>query len=284
MKHKKKLLAATAMAATMGIYEIIVDDLQWWTVQEETRPKVIKLAESVVYVSFLGGYRCVGTVIAPETVITNHHCLNDSIRSKVTADFVEGAPASQRKWFQCDKPIFSNERLDYSITECPGLDLEPVPVDVNPVSARESIFLIHQQCDYKTNSFCKPYKRVSNGEINSVSKTKFRHNADSLAGSSGSTIYREATGAAIGLHNSGYGGDSMGRGIENGAIQMRKVVESLPGEFRSKLNVIGDYIPPINQVEPPINQVDRPVYVGTIVKKKSFKCKFFGWLFRKKCK
>lgn len=281
-KHKKKL-AVTATATTIAVMEIITGGtVDWYTVEQETNPEVIKAAESSLYLA-LPGARCSGSVIAPELIISNSHCLGTGVgKFKVTADYKDSIPKHKMKWFQCETIVANNDRLDYSVAKCPGMDLVPLTISVDPIKKDDDIYLIHQNCDYKSNSFCKTNKVISYGKINSATTTKLRHNADSLGGSSGAPIFNNAA-EIIGIHNSGYGdvsGD--GRGIENGGILIKKIIESMPSEIRGELTLIGD----IDSIQPTYQVGSTTYKPGSVkyVSKKSFKCRYFSWLFRRKCR
>ena len=313
IKNKNKIGILTAAAITgLATYEIVVNTVDWVNIEDFDNKTISMHDDSSLYLS-LPGSRCSGFVIAPELVMTNYHCIGRGVGSfTVTPDYKKSIPVSaNRRKYKCDTVVHSNDKLDYSIAHCPGMELTPLSVNVDPVELDQNAFLLSQNCDYKQGldltvkqdgltircdstfdqealkkcsriaPFCKPYKIVSPGKIIEIRGVFVSHVMDSLAGSSGGAILNEY-GELIALHNSGYSyGRGDGRGYKNGGILLRSIIANLPGNIRNQIKINGD----LSQLQTSAGNVTSPSRpVITKPKKRSFKCKWFGWLFKKQCK
>lgn len=270
---------AIGTASTLGLVlsaEVVIQSLDWRPIEDETNPKILKVSESVGEVR-AGGGRCTGSVIAPNVLFTNNHCVSSS---GVMATFIVANDV-----YKCGELLHTNKALDYSLIGCRDINGNPIPlnpltIDVDPITVGDDISLIHHNCDWASEPFCRPELLHSPGDILEVKATSIKHDADSLGGSSGSPIIRN--GMLIGIHNRGMGfGDGTGRGIWNGGIPIRAIIENIPTSLGIQMNIDGDFDLQQNDSEPYVpNRDDR--LKPTIIKRCNFWCRL-RCLFSRRC-
>ena len=192
-------------------------------------------ARAVAYLSIPGrGTRCTGFLIAPDVIMTNQHCIPDAAAARgVTARFRYEQGASGDTAVDCSGFIGNDAALDFALLQCasrPGDTLGVVELDARNARTNEAVYAIHQNCDYFTNPGCAPTKKLSPGKVRSVAN-EIGHDADTLGGSSGSPVFAGNSHKVIGLHNSGAGGNSAGRGTMNYAVPMTRIVPVLAQRY-----------------------------------------------------
>ncbi len=215
--------------------KVIVGDLNWSDVQtlganSEARAN----SKRVAYLDIPSeGARCTAFLIAPDVIITNQHCIpKRSDAEGVTASFnhVSDAPISEYKSYKCDEFIGNNQELDFALLRCsgrPGDLFGFVSLDESgSQSVGQKIYVIQQNCDYFTVSNCDPSKKIAYGNVLKLSN-EYVHNADTLGGSSGSPVFDQQNNRVFALHHVGIGNDGNGRGSENHAVPMSKIVPAI---------------------------------------------------------
>ena len=105
-------------------------------------------------------------------------------------------------------------------------------LDVSSFQANSGVYVIQQNCDYYSNRDCYHTKKISRGTA-SVSDAQITHNADTLGGSSGSPVFSSITHEVVGIHHAGLGNNGQGRGVENYAVSMSKIVPYIQANFPS---------------------------------------------------
>ncbi len=188
--------------------------------------------------------RCTGFLISKNILMTNNHCIPSPRYAKgVTAIFnhVKGVPKEEYRRYDCSEFIHTDRTLDFSLLRCqesPGLDFGFVQLDSTDYSPGDSIYVIHQNCDYYTNRRCDFHKKISFGKL--VRKDRdFIHNADTLGGSSGSPVFHGDSHKVMAIHHAGRGNIGRGRGYENLAVPMSLI-----------MNVVNNLYPEILSEEP----------------------------------
>lgn len=190
------------------------------------------------------GTRCTAFLVAPDVVLTNHHCIGRPAEARgatVTFDFERGISLLDARTYACDELLHTDARLDFSLLRCRGDDPAELPGDAygvaqlssEPPTAGEAVYLVHQNCDYYSSPGCEYTKKLSPGEVMELDADVFLHQADALGGSSGSPVFAAATDRVVGVHHAGYGNLGTGRGDANQAIvaaEVRAAIERvLPG-------------------------------------------------------
>lgn len=194
-------------------------------------------ARAVGYLSLPAkGARCTAFLITEDVVMTNHHCVPDADAARgATVDFDRelGVPAAQRTRYACAQLLGNDAALDYALLACdgrPGASRGVLPLQPEAATKGRALYVLQQNCDYYRDPSCEPTKKLSRGVLTAVG-SRLGHDADTLGGSSGSPVLDAETHQVIGLHNVGIGGDGAGRGIENGAVPMTRILPALAARF-----------------------------------------------------
>ncbi len=223
---------------------IIVGDLDWKDITDISSAELKLKARPVADLDLpVLGSRCTGFLINEDTILTNQHCIPTSSYARgVTAKFQheKGVDKSQHKVFDCSTFIGNDENLDFALLKCQGRPCDQFgAVELSDRKADEgnAVFVVQQNCDYYLQSGCDWSKKISYGKITEVSD-EYTHNADTLGGSSGSPVFSVTDNKVIALHHAGIGNDGRGRGVENYAVPMAKILPFLRSKFPSlKLGV-----------------------------------------------
>ena len=196
------------------------------------------VSRAVAYLSIPAeGSRCTGFLIAPDVVMTNHHCIPSAAAAagvRALFHYEQGGPADD-PGVDCSEFLGNDAGLDFALLRCPsrpGDTLGVVALDATTPSRSAGIYVIHQNCDYYGAPDCAPTKKYSPGQVTST-MSDIGHDADTLGGSSGSPLFSRVSHTVIGLHHVGLGNDGRGRGSENRAVPMSAIlpvlVERYPG-------------------------------------------------------
>lgn len=151
---------------------------------------------------------CTATLISPDSIITNAHCIpglggDKVIRAEVRFGYLRLGDAGSKAFPVAVDPVETNRTLDYSILAVSGepSKLFPIATRANRAALdNESLYLIHHpagQPQKLTRAFCRAHPEKA------VEGTHVRHQCDTLPGSSGSLIFALSDGAIVGLHHSG---------------------------------------------------------------------------------
>ncbi|MFT6068324.1 MAG: V8-like Glu-specific endopeptidase [Bacteriovoracaceae bacterium] len=219
---------------------IIVGDLGWKEISSLSSNSAIRQAgKSVADIDLPAmGSRCTGFLISENILMTNHHCIPTSSHARgVTAVFnhVKGVSKSSHRKYDCSTFIGNNSKLDYALLKCngfPGRTYGFVELDDSQMNRGDDIYIVQQNCDYYSDRDCDYTKKYSLGSISNVAD-EYTHNADTLGGSSGSPVFDKESNTVIAIHHAGLGNNGMGRGVENYAVPMSKIVPHILTNFPS---------------------------------------------------
>ena len=199
--------------------------------------------------------RCTAFLIGEDILMTNQHCITTAAAAVgAKADFGHETGGSGGSLsFACDEFIGNNEEFDFALLRCkgkPGKALGVVTLSSQNLQTGDKIYLVQQNCDYYLDRACDWSKKYARGTIKGKnSDGDYKHDADTLGGSSGSPVFSETSNLVVALHHAGYGNNGRGRGVENYAVPMSKVVSKLRASFpaiAAKSGLGGNTPPPGN--------------------------------------
>lgn len=148
---------------------------------------------------------CTGFLINEDTIMTNNHCISSpSMAINVSALFRR--EDGTRTSFVCDQFITTNFQYDFTLIKCkkaPGEEFGWVGLSNDKPVLNTNIYLVQENCDYITDPRCIVDKYVSFGQVLGSQATRFYHDADTLAGSSGSPVFSKDSHQVIAIHNAG---------------------------------------------------------------------------------
>jgi len=210
---------------------VIVGELGWTDIiQLSDVAHERRTSRAVGYLSIPArGQRCTAFLVAPDVVMTNHHCIGEAWAAEgASVSFAKetDVPVAAQQRYTCDEFLTANEELDYALLRCtdrPGDDVGVLGLDESEAHAGDDIYVLHQNCDYYADRWCDPVKRYSPGELMHV-YNELRHSADTLGGSSGAPLLSSSSHEVIGLHHVGLNNDGGGRGTGNLAVPMWRIV------------------------------------------------------------
>ncbi len=229
--------AGDAPAALMDS-NIIVGDLDWKEITDLYSSHPIRqVGKAVGDVDLpVMGSRCTGFLISEDIFMTNHHCIPTSSHARgVTVAFKheKGVAESNFEKYDCSTFVGNNRQLDFALLKCqgkPGRKFGFVTLDSDAKQANHRIYIVQQNCDYYMNRSCDYTKKYSEGKITEV-RDEYTHNADTLGGSSGSPVFSKDSNEVVAIHHAGYGNNGRGRGYENYAVPMSKIVPYILTNF-----------------------------------------------------
>lgn len=219
---------------------IIVGDLGWKEITSLSSSHPIRVAgKAVAHIDLPAmGSRCTGFLISESILMTNQHCIPTSSHARgVTATFnhQKGVSKSSHRKYDCSTFVGNNTKLDYALLKCknfPGRTYGVVELDDSQMQRGDSLYIVQQNCDYYTDRDCDYTKKYSTGAITKVGD-EYTHNADTLGGSSGSPVFSSESNTVIAIHHAGMGNNGRGRGLENYAVPMSKIVPHIMTNFPS---------------------------------------------------
>ncbi|GHG77061.1 trypsin-like peptidase domain-containing protein [Comamonas sp. JC664] len=181
------------------------------------------------------GSRCTAWLVSADTIITNNHCVasaSQAAGARASFNYEDGVAAASRVWYDCPTLIRTWSGDDMTALRCratngqlPGNVYGWLTVASANAATNDSVYVVHQNCDYYTSSGCTPTKKSSPGRVLNAnySTTDLSYDADTLGGSSGSPVLSTSTNQVVGLHHIGLGGNSQGRGTGNTGIKATRV-------------------------------------------------------------
>jgi Trypsin-like peptidase domain len=211
---------------------VVVGKINWIEVDKNLKPEIIAKTKTVADLYIPSNQtRCNGFLISEDTIITNYHCVSDSILSVgVTANFSHELGSSIKNEFSCEKFIYSNEELDFALLGCkgsPGKKLGYLLLDSSVPGITSPVYMIHHNCDYFENPGCDYTKKLSGGKVIRLDKDLIYNTTDSLLGSSGAPLLSAETGKVVGIHHAGKVTRDHQRGPYNLAIPSGKIIQDL---------------------------------------------------------
>ncbi len=228
--------------------------------------------------------RCTAFLISEDVIMTNQHCIEQASHAQgvtATFDLVAGSTEESRQVFDCSEFVGNDDQLDFALLKCqgsPGAQYGFVNLATAAASVSSDLYVIHQNCDYYSVQDCVPTKKISEGKLVSIREEdgEYVHNADTLGGSSGSPVFGEDN-KVIAIHHAGAGGWFNGRGYENYAVPMHKIVAKIQSSFPG---VLGGETPSEPTPTPAPSEPKVPVlvknkkYAGEVIAGQSIKAEF----------
>ena len=224
---------------------IIVNDLDWKE-NYDSRVAYLQIPKNSNLMS-----RCTGFLIGPSYLMTNNHCIPDQKTAQYLKTIFgyesQHTLFNKRKIhsFKCNKLVATNTELDFSILKClhePGALFGWTSLEEEKPQEGQTLYVIHQNCDYFNYKNCHPTKKKSPGRVLDsfdeygplINSDSFLLDADILQGSSGSPVFNQKTGKVMGILNveyrpADYKND--GRGFMNGAVKMSSILNFLEEKF-----------------------------------------------------
>lgn len=211
--------------------EVIIGAVDWKPVSGLNKESAIyKNSTGVGFVRIGTSSRCTGFKVAKNAFLTNWHCAKDS-KGKVTKqsaqnlaisfDYTDGPGVKYYRGFDVLK---WNRTLDYALIQVnedlPGKTLN---LETKDAPKDEPGYIINQNCDYFSGQ-CLPIKQYDDTcKFRTQDATNFRHDCDTLGGSSGSPFFSKITNKVVGIHFAGHATSKNGRGVANFAKQMADI-------------------------------------------------------------
>lgn len=211
---------------------VVVGALNWVEVNKGLRPEIIAKTKAVadLYIP-TNKSRCTGFLIGDDTLLTNYHCVPDSILAiGVTANFSHESDSLEKNEYLCEEFIYSNEELDFSLLGCngsPGKKLGFLLLESEVPKMGSLVYLIHHNCDYLKNPNCDYTKKISYGKVIRPDHDLIYNSTDSLLGSSGAPLISVYSGKVVGIHHAGKVTRNNQRGPYNLAIPSGKIIQDL---------------------------------------------------------
>ena len=214
---------------------LFAHDLQWIRDQD---PATQQWGRSVVLLSLAdrkGSYPCTGWVIAPQTIITNFHCIpSDEVRTSGLVRMYEdgvGEPTSAtltRLWHRGDSSQYGNPGLDYAIAFFDSAGPPPLKLAPGRPGLGDHLLLIGHP-DGKPKRISRTGCEVALVEALGAGsdpddKTDFAHRCDTIGGSSGSPVF-DLQGRVLGLHHLGV--NRRQRMYANRAVHMDRILADI---------------------------------------------------------
>jgi len=200
--------------------------------------------------------RCTATLISPSLIITNYHCIVGKKKFNINFNYLSPDDYNSKtdllndSW-NCDEIVFESSSDDIAILKCdindnngkiPFDELQGyVDLDIyNPIDPKinDSVYLIHQNCDYRDYSSCswdgsppgEATKKISYGKITDYpienysfenpnlpfdANGGFKHSADTLGGTSGSLVFLTDNNKVIGVNHASQPNNNMARSLKS---------------------------------------------------------------------
>jgi V8-like Glu-specific endopeptidase len=218
--------------------QVIIGGVNWQEINtlSSDSPERVN-SRAVGYISIPAkGTRCTGFLINDNVVMTNEHCISNQSEAngaRVSFRREAGVPWSEWATYTCDTYLGDSSSLDYALIQCegaPGQTHGTVELEARNASTNHSLYVIHQNCDYYEAPGCSPNKKISRGQVTRVD-SEFRHNADTLGGSSGAPVFSETSHKVFALHHVGVGNNGNGRGAYNYAVKMSRILDDMDSRF-----------------------------------------------------
>jgi len=194
---------------------------------------------------------CTGFLINEDTIMTNNHCISSPSKSP-NVEAIFRSENGDRTSFVCDQFITTNFQYDFTLIKCnnsPGKEFGWVGLSHLKPEIDSQIYLVQENCDYISDPHCVIDKFVAFGKILGSQQTRIYHNADTLAGSSGSPIFSEESHQVIAIHNAG-SITSDENSAKNGGVPMYKIrnlIETTTDVIIHEFGTAGEF--PIGQIE-----------------------------------
>ncbi len=178
---------------------------------------------------------CNGFLINENILMTNNHCISSSADSKDAKAIFRNSDGG-RTSFLCDKFIYTNSQLDFTLLGCQGepgkkfgyVNLSSVKSEIN-----DEVYVVEENCDYIKDPYCTIYKYVSYGHVLGSIELKTSYDLDTLPGSSGSPVFSGKTQNVIAIHHAGAIATSTESPLNEG-VPMNKILL----DIKNKTNIL----------------------------------------------
>lgn len=163
-----------------------------------------------------GNATCTATLIAPDRILTNYHCVPGfpesarTVRAQLRLGYLDRLGANGDVYTVDVDPIEANRKLDYAILKVKGVPTDrypPIPVRTEKPRDRQSLYLLHHP-NAEPLRLSRFRCQAANPAI--AEDGHLVHLCDTIAGSSGALLLSSNGDAIVGLHHSGVA-DSQGR-------------------------------------------------------------------------
>ncbi len=211
--------------------EVIVGAVNWQSTTTLSGTPAAR-ATAVGYLSIPSiNNRCTAWLVSNDLVITNNHCINSAaqaVGARVAFNYVDGVSWASRVWYDCSTFVRTWAAYDMTVLRCsplngslPGQVHGFLNISTWNLRNNDSIYVIHQNCDYYTSPGCDPTRKYSPGKVlnSNYSTYDASYDADTLGGSSGSPVLFGYNHEVVALHHVGYNRDSNGRGTHNSGVK-----------------------------------------------------------------
>jgi V8-like Glu-specific endopeptidase len=219
--------------------QVIVDKLDWKEMSQlqQGSPEWTN-ARAVGYLQF-ATQPCTGWLVNQDIVVTARHCVASAVEAngaQITFDRHDQQRGPET-WYPCAF-LQAWDDIDVSVLRCgrpndkPSTRYGMITLASTNSAANDRVYVIHQNCDYHTDSRCTRFKKLSPGRVKrtDLPQEQLSHNADTLPGSSGGAAFAESGVNAHKLtfmHRSGSGGNARGRGAENYGVHVTALRKKL---------------------------------------------------------
>ncbi|MEO1015158.1 MAG: trypsin-like peptidase domain-containing protein [Pseudomonadota bacterium] len=178
---------------------------------------------------FNGMRTCTASIIAPDLILTNHHCIpGDPKYGPITGlnlvmGFYDGADETTVVRYVVDpSPVETNKDLDYAILRVEGRPSDrfgAVRILAEDPTPGASLMVFHHPLGrpkHVTRSNCRVPRSFT------FTSDRIAHSCDTLPGSSGAPVFAELGRGVLGLH---YGGpNTLGPGQYNSAKRITSIL------------------------------------------------------------
>ena len=235
------------LVENQSMNEVIIGDLRWSTTELLTDKAKKSNASSTAHLSIPArSSRCTGFLINDDTIMTNNHCVTKASDARGLVATFNYTKNNSGDKYSCNEFVMTNSGLDVALIKCkgnPGAKQSQVVLGGFKGEINDNIYITHQNCNYRTNSRCKPAQKYSEGKLLGSNAGQVEHNADTLPGSSGSPIFEAKSHKVVAIHNAGHNYGPNNGGMNYG-IPMYKIVQYIQKRYpKVELNTTTDRAP-----------------------------------------
>lgn len=185
---------------------VIVGELDWEEIvdyPEGTLERQNSHSVGMLYNENIGV--CTASIVGQDTLVTANHCVDQRWPfSKITFGYEKGVKYENLIWLDCQGIIWQDWQKDIAAINCKGVgNPNYLSRSSEPVLKGEELYIIHNNCDWITDMYCRPTKKISHCKVKQISGSFLTHTCDTLGGTSGAPIFRASDHKLIGVHHSG---------------------------------------------------------------------------------
>jgi len=221
-----------------------IGDLVWGEIADLALEDPVRRASSPIanIVIPVMRTRCTSFLISKDILITSGHCVpHVGAAKRVMANFrhLGNEEDSSEHVYDCSTFLMSSMEHDFALLKCegsPGEKYGVVDIDLKDIEIDSLVYVVQQNCDYLSKSYCEWTKKYSKGLIMHSGDDRYYYNADTLGGSSGSPVIDENTHKVIGIHTGGKKHPKTGKTLANYSSKMSHIVSTINKYFPELLN------------------------------------------------